>query len=129
MESDIDKFYLSSKDLWETKYQVSINKRESTPLNYLNDSKAFIEYSNDIDHIYKNIEDYTPNKKRKILIGLDDLIIAGMVSNNKFNPVITELFITGGKLNIAIAFIPQSYFAVRRSIRLISTLYFVKNFS
>ena len=129
MESDIDKFYLSSKDLWEAKYQVSINKRESTPLNYLNDSKAFIEYSNDIDHIYKNIEDYTPNKKRKILIGLDDLIIAGMVSNNKFNPMITELFITGGKLNISIVFIPQSYFAVRGNIRLISTLYFVKNFN
>ena len=40
----------------------------------LNDSKAFIEYSNDMDKIYKNIEKYNPNKKRKILIVFDDMI-------------------------------------------------------
>ena len=89
----------------------------------MNDSKGFIEYSNDIDNIHKNIEDYAPNKKRKILIAFEYLI-ADMLSNDKLNPVITELFIRGRRLNISIAFIPQSYFAVPKNIRLNSTLYF-----
>ena len=42
-------------------YQLLINKRKSTSLKCLNDSKAFIEYSNDTDDIYKNIEEYNPN--------------------------------------------------------------------
>ena len=66
-QPDTDKIYLYAKDPHEAKYQLLINKRESRGLKYLNDSKAFIEYSNDMD-IYKNIEEYNPNKKRKILI-------------------------------------------------------------
>ena len=62
-QPDIDKIYLYAKDPYEAKYQLLINKRESTGLKYLNDSKAFIEYSNDMDDIYKNIEEYNPNKK------------------------------------------------------------------
>ena len=58
----------------KTKYQFLINKRESTGLKDFNDSKAFIEDSNDMDDIYKNIEEYNPNKKRKILIAFDDMI-------------------------------------------------------
>ena len=81
-ELDIDKIYLYAKDPYEAKYQLLINKRESTGLKYLNDSKAFIEYSNDMDDIYKNIEEYNPNKKRKILILFDDMI-ADMLSNKK----------------------------------------------
>ena len=54
-EPDIDKIYFSLKDPYDTKYQSLINKRESTGLKYLNDSKALIEYSNDMDDIYKNI--------------------------------------------------------------------------
>ena len=65
-----------------------INKRESTGLKCLNDSKAFIEYSNDMDNIYKNIEEYNPNKKRKILIVFDDMI-AHMLSNKNVNPIVT----------------------------------------
>ena len=64
-ESDIDKIYLCKKDPYKAKYQLLINKRESTGLKHLNDSKAFIEYSNDMDDIYKNIEECNPNKKRK----------------------------------------------------------------
>ena len=56
-----------------------INERESTGLKYFNDSKAFIEYSNDVDDIYKAIEEYNPNKKHKILIVFD--IIADMLTN------------------------------------------------
>ena len=51
IESDIDKIYLYAKDSYEAKYQFLINTQESTGLKYLNDSKAFIEYSNDMDVI------------------------------------------------------------------------------
>ena len=100
-QPDIDKMYLSAKDPYEAKYQFLINKRESTGLKHFNDSKAFIEYSNDMDDIYKNIEEYNPNKKRKILIVFDDMI-ADMLSNKKLNLIVTELFIRGKKLNISL---------------------------
>ena len=65
-EPDNDKIYLYAKNLYEAKYQLLINKRENTGLKYFNDSKAFIECSNYMDDIYSNIEEYNPNKKRKI---------------------------------------------------------------
>ena len=123
-EPDIDKIYLYSKDTYEAKCQLLIFKRETTGLKYLNDLKAFIEYSNNVDDIYKNIEDYHPDKKLKILIVFDD-VIADLHSNKKLNPIVTELFIRGRKLNISLAFITQSYFAVPKNIRLNSTHYFV----
>ena len=82
-QPDVVKIYLYAKDPYEAKYQFVINKQESTELKYLNYSKAFIEYSNDVDDIYKNIEEYNPNKKRKILIIFDDMI-ADMHSNKIF---------------------------------------------
>ena len=63
-----------------------INKREGAVINHFNDSETFIEYSNDMDDIYKNIEEYNPNKKRKILIVFDDMI-SDMLSNKKPNPI------------------------------------------
>ena len=66
-------------------------------------SKPFIEYSNDIQDVYKNIDDYNLGKKRKTIIVFDDMI-ADMISNKKLNPVVTELFIRGRKLNISIVF-------------------------
>ena len=101
-------------------YQLLISKND---LNHLNDSKAFIEYSNNMDDIYKNILEYNPNKKRKILIV--SYMIADILSNEKPNQIVTELFTRGRKLNISFAFITQSYFAVRKNIRLSSTHYFV----
>ena len=57
----------------------------------MNDSKAFIEHSNDdMNDTYKNIEEYNPNKKRKILIIFDDTI-ADMLSNKKLNPIVSEV--------------------------------------
>ena len=50
--------YLYAKDLFEAKYQFLINKRESTGLKRFIYFKAFIEYSNDMDDIYKNIKEY-----------------------------------------------------------------------
>ena len=58
---DIDEIYLCAKDPYKVKYQFSINKRESTGLKHFNNSKAFIEYSIDIDDIQKKIEEYNPN--------------------------------------------------------------------
>ena len=91
-EPDIDKICLYAKDPYEAKYQLLINKRENTGLKHFNDSKEFIEYSNDMDDIYQNFEEYNPNKKRKILIALHDMI-ADMPSNKKHNPIVTELII------------------------------------
>ena len=73
------KIHLYTKDSYETKYQFLINKQESTGLK--NDSKAFIENSNDMDDIYKNIEEYNPNKKPNI--------IAHILSNKKLYPIVT----------------------------------------
>ena len=73
--------------------------------------------------IYKIIEDFNQNEKRKILIVFDD-IIANMLSNKKRNPIVPELFITGRKLNISLVFITQSYFAVPKDIRLNCTYYY-----
>ena len=65
--------------------------------------------------IYKNIEEYNPNKNRKILIVFDNMI-ADMLSNKKINPIVTELFIRGRNLNISPVFITQSYFVVPKNI-------------
>ena len=75
-----------------------------------------------MDDIYKNNEEYNPDKKSKILILFDDMI-ADMLRNKKLNKIVTELFIRGRKLNISIVFITQSYFAVPKNLRLNSTHY------
>ena len=95
----------------EAKYQHLINKHKKVGIDHFNDPKAFIEYSNDMHNVYKNIEDYNPNKNRKILIVFDDMI-ADMINNKKLDSIVTELFIRGRKFNISIVFITQSYFKV-----------------
>ena len=115
--------YLYAKDPYEAKDQYLINKREKVGLDHFKDPRAFIEYSNDMQDVYKNIEDYNPGKKCKILIVLDD-IIADII-NNKLNPVVTELFIRGRKLNISIVVITRSYFKVPKDVRLNSTHFFI----
>ena len=123
-QPDIDKIYLYVKDPYETKYQYLIDKREKLGLDHFDDPKASMEYSNDMQDVYKNIEDYNPIKKRKVLIVFDDMI-ADMINNNKLNPIVTELFIRGRKLNISIFFITQSYFKVPKDVRLNSTHFFI----
>ena len=73
------KTYVYAKNTNDIIFQWLINKRENTGLKYLNDSKAFIEYSNVMDDICKNIEECNPNEKRKTLIAFDGMI-ADMVS-------------------------------------------------
>ena len=63
-QPDIDNIYLYAKDPYEKKiYQYLINKREKVGLNHFNDPKAFMEYSNHMQDVHKNIEDYNPIKK------------------------------------------------------------------
>ena len=62
-QPDLDKIYLYAKDPYEAKYQYLINKREKVGLDHFDDYKAFNEYSNDMQDVYKNIEDYNPRKK------------------------------------------------------------------
>ena len=114
----IDKVYLYAKDPYESKYQYFINKREKVVLDQFKDPKAFMEYSNDMEDVYKNIENYNPRKKCKILIVFDDRI-ADMINNKKLNPVVTGLFIRGRKLSFVI--ITQSYFKVPKDVRLNTT--------
>ena len=78
----------------------------STRLRHSNDSKAFIQYSNDMDNIYKIIEEYNPSKKRKMSVIFDDMI-ANMLRNEKLNSMVTELFIRDRKLIISFLFITQ----------------------
>ena len=59
---DIDKIDLYAKDPYEAKYQFLINKRESTGLKHFNDPKAFTEYSNDMQDVYKNIDEYNADE-------------------------------------------------------------------
>ena len=77
-----------------------------------------------MDDFYENIEQYNPNEKRKILIVFDDMI-ADILSIKKHNPIVTELFIRGRKLNISVVFITQSYFPVPKNIRLNFTHFFI----
>ena len=77
-----------------------------------------------MDTIYKNIGEYNLDKKRKISIIFNDMIV-DMLSNKKLNSIVTELFIRGRKLNISLVFIPPSYFAVPKNTKLNSTSYFI----
>ena len=122
-QPDIDKIYLYAKDLHEAKYQYWINKREGVGIDHFNDPKAFIEYSNDMQDVYKNIDEYNPDRENKILIVFDDMI-ADMINNKKLNSIATELFIRDRKLNISLVFITQSYFKVPKDVRLNTSHFF-----
>ena len=123
-QPDIDKIYLYTKVPYEAKYQVLINKRESTGLKNFNDPKAFIVYSNNMQDVFKNIEECNIGKERQILIVFDDMI-ADLINNKKLNSVVTELFISGRKLNVSLVLITQSYFNVPKNVTLNTTHFFI----
>ena len=105
---DFDKIYLYIKNPFESKRQILINGREKVRIIKLKNPKVFIDYSQIIDDVYENLEDYNPMNKRKVLIVLNDMI-ADMESNKKLSPVATELFLRARNLNISLVFISQSY--------------------
>ena len=123
-QNDIDKIYLYAKDLSEPKYEYLIKKRDNVGIKHVNNLNTFIECSNIMDDVYENIHDYNPNRRRKILIAVDDMI-ADIMTNEKFQAIIKELFIRCRKLNITLVFITQSYFSVPKDMRLNSTHYLI----
>ena len=109
-------------------YQWLINRREKIGVKKFQNPKAFIDYSQNIDDVYENLEFYDLPKKRKVLIVFDDMI-TDMEANEKLNTTGTELFLRGRKLNISLVFILKSYFEVPKTIRLNATHYFIMNFT
>ena len=104
------------KILHEAKYQHH-DICEKVGIDHFNDPKAYIKYSNNMHNVYKNIDDYNPDKDNKNLIVFDD-IIPDMINNTKLNSIVTDLFIRGRKLNISLCFITQSYFKVPKVLML-----------
>ena len=77
--------------------------------------------------VYKNIDDYNPDKENKIWIAFNDMI-ADMINNKKLNPIVTKLFIRGRKLNVYRVSITQSYNKVPKNVRLNTTHFFIAKF-
>ena len=123
-QSDIDKICLHVKDHYEAKYKFLINKEESTGLKHFDHPKGSIEYSNDMQAVYKNIDEYNVDKERKKLIVFDDMIV-DMINNTKLNSIVTESFIKSRESTISLVFITQSHFKVPKDVRLNSIHFFI----
>ena len=103
----IDKIYLYAKDINEPKYEYLINKREQAGIKNLKDPHAFIEYSDDMNDVLDDINNYNKNRDKKVLIVFDDTI-ADIEYNKKLKRIIKELFYRARKINVSIVFITQS---------------------
>ena len=99
-----------------------INKGEKAGINFNNDSNAFNEYSNSMEDILSNIEDYNKKRKRKVLVIFDDMI-SHVMSDKKAQQILKDLFIRCRKLNISLYFLTQSYFSVPKDVGLNCTHY------
>ena len=117
----IDKIYLYAKDIHEPKYEYLINKKEQAGIKNLENPKAFIEYSDDMDNVLDDINNYNKNRDKRVLIVFDDMI-ADIEYNKNFKRIIKELFY---KINISIVLITQSYFRALKDARLNSTHYII----
>ena len=118
----IAKIYLYAKDLHEPKYEYLINKREQAGIKNLDDPKAFIEYSDDMDDVLDDVNNYNKNRDKKVLIVFDDMI-ADIEYNKKFKRIIKGLFYRARKINVLIVFITRSYFRALKDARLNSAHY------
>ena len=87
---------------------------------YLEDPKAFLEHNSDLSTMHQDIDQYNLGKDRKILVVFDDMIAEKVLPLH-----VTELFIWGWKMNIALAFLTQSYFKVPKDIRINCTHYYL----
>ena len=83
---------MNSRDLSEPKYEYLIKKHEDAGVKHLSNPNAFIECSNTMNDVYKNINDYNPIRKRKKSIVFDDMIV-DIMTNKRFQAIIKELFI------------------------------------
>ena len=75
-QPNVDKIYLYVKDPFEPKYQILIDRGETVGIKELKNSKPFIDYSQAVDNVYKNLQHYNPTKKRKVLI-----VFIGMIGD------------------------------------------------
>ena len=116
------KFIYNAKDIYEPKYEYLINKREQAGIKNLNDPHVFIEYSDDMNDVLDDINDYNKNRDKKVLIIFDDMI-ADIEYNKNVKRMIKELFYRARKINVSIVFITQSYFRALKDARLNSTHY------
>ena len=96
---DNNKVYLFIKDPFESKYQLLISRKQKVEIKKLKNPKVFINYSQTIDDINKNLEVFNPTKKIKVMTVSDD-VIADMEANKNLRPILTELFLRGRKHNI-----------------------------
>ena len=113
-----------AKDIHEPKYEYLINKREQAGIKNLNDPQAFLEYSDDMNDVIDDINNYNKNRDKKVLIVFDDMI-SDIEYNKNFKRIIKELFYRACiiKKNVSIVFITQSYFRALKDARLNSTHY------
>ena len=120
----IDKIYLYAKDIREPKYEHLINKREQAGIKNLNDPHAFIQYTDDMNDVLDDINNYNKIRDKKVLIVFDDMI--GDIGYNKnFKQIIKEPVYRARKINVSIVFITQSYFRALKDARLNSTHYII----
>ena len=118
----IDKIYLFARNLNEPKYHLLIKKREEAVI-YINELKAFIEYSNTMDDAYNSISNYNPKRKRKILIVFDGMI-AYINTNKTFHAIVKKLIFRCRKLDIELSLLFLSHnisFLFQKEVRLNST--------
>ena len=120
--------YLYPQEIHKPKYKHLIDKREQVRIKNLNDPHAFLEYSDDMDDVLDDINNYNKNRDKKILIVFDDLI-ADIEYNKNFKRIIKELFYGARKINVSIVFITQSYFRALKDARLNSTHYILMKIS
>ena len=90
-QPDTDKINFYFKDPFESKNQLLINEREMVEMKELKNPKSFFCYSQTIDDVYENFEDYNPTEKRKVLLVFDDML-ADMEANTNSSPIVNELF-------------------------------------
>ena len=89
-QNDIDKIYLYARGLREPEYDYLIKKREDVGIKHVNNPNAFLECSNTMDDVYKNIDDYNLIRKSKKLIAFDDMI-ADIMDNRIFQAIIKKI--------------------------------------
>ena len=106
------------------KDQYLIKKRDKVDKEYLKDPKEFIDYSNDMQDVYKNIDEYNFGEEHKILIVFGDIIV-DIINKTKLNSIVAELFIRGRRINISLVFITQSYLKVPKDARINTTHFFI----
>ena len=108
-----------AKNPYESKCQLLINKCKDVGLKHAKDLGTFIEYSNDVEDLFKSIEEYNPWKKIKVLIVFDDM-------NDVI--IVTKLFIRVQKLIMSFNFISlQLYFHLSKDARANTTHFFITN--